>query len=340
MTLYAGIDLHSNNNFLAIRDHDGKRIFQKKLKNDPNKVLSSLEPYKEDLDQIAVESTYNWYWLADLLMDEHFEVKLANPSAIKQYEGLKHSDDKHDAFWLAEMLRLGILPTGFIYPKETRPIRDLLRKRGHLVRLRTSLILSLQNIFLRNHGKTMNVEKIKQRTHNNVTEALQDEDEDLALSGKVSKESIDYLSQKIQEIELNIQKELKSNISYKLLHTVPGIGPILALTITLETGPIERFSQVGNFTSYCRKAPSKWTSNDKKKNKGNTKNGNKYLSWAFSEAVQKARQYDKSARDYFNKKASKSNYPIAYASLANKLARASYYIMRDEVSFDHRKLFA
>lgn len=340
MTLYAGIDLHSNNCFLAIRDHDGKRIFQKKLKNNPNKILATLEPYKTDLDQIAVESTYNWYWLVDLLIDEHFEVKLANPSAIKQYDGLKHADDKHDAFWLANMLRLGILPTGFIYPKETRPIRDLLRKRGHLVRLRTSLILSLQNIFLRNHGKTMNVEKIKQKTHNNVAEALQEENEDLALSGKVSKESIDYLSQKIQEIELHIKKEIKSNIAYKFLHTVPGIGPILALTITLETGPIERFPHVGNFTSYCRKAPSKWTSNDKKKNKGNTKNGNKYLSWAFAEAVQKARQYDKPARDYFNKKVSKSNYPIAYASLANKLARASYYIMRDEVSFDHRKLFA
>ena len=340
MTLYAGIDLHSNNNLLAIQDHDGKRIFQKKLKNDPNKVLAALEPYKEDLDQIAVESTYNWYWLVDLLMDEHFEVKLANPSAIKQYEGLKHVDDKHDAFWLAEMLRLGILPTGFIYPKETRPIRDLLRKRGHLVRLRTSLILSLQNIILRNHGKTMNVEKIKQKTHNNVAEALQEENEDLALSGNVSKESIDFLSQKIQEIELHIKKEIKSNISYKFLHTVPGIGTILALTITLETGPIERFPHVGNFTSYCRKAPSKWSSNEKKKKKGNTKNGNKYLSWAFAEAVQKARQYDKSSRDYFNKKVSKSNYPIAYASLGNKLARASYYIMRDEVSFDHRKLFA
>jgi len=90
---------------------------------------------------------------------------------------------------------------------------------------------------------------------------------------------------------------------------------------------------------YCN-GTSKWISNDKKKGKGNTKNGNKYLSWAFAEAVQRARQYDKPARDFFNKKASKCEYPVAYASLANKLARAAYFIMRDEVPFDHKKLFA
>ncbi len=340
MPLYVGDDLHSNNNFLAICDQDGKRIFQKKLKNDPEVILTALEPFKHDIEQIAVESTYNWYWLVDLLMDEHYDVKLANPSAIQQYQGLKHSDDKHDAFWLAEMLRLGILPTGHIYPKETRPIRDLLRKRSHLVRLRTSLILSLQNIMTRNQGKSMNANKIKQKTQDNVALAFLDENEDLALAGQVSKDSIDFLSTQINQIELTVQKKLKSNMAYKFLHTIPGIGKILALTITLETGPVNRFHKVGDFASYCRKAPSSWTSNNKKKGKGNTKNGNKYLSWAFSEAVQKARQYDKSARDFFNKKASKSNYPIAYASLANKLARAAYFIMRDEVPFDHKKLFA
>ena len=95
------------------------------------------------------------------LMEEGYKVHLANPAAIQQYSGLKHTDDKHDAFWLAEMLRLGILSEGYIYPREERPVRDLLRKRGHLVRLRTSLIISLENIISRNLGRKLPVNEVK-----------------------------------------------------------------------------------------------------------------------------------------------------------------------------------
>jgi len=161
MGLYGGIDLHSSNNHLAISDEKDRRIFKKKLFNEPRIILETLKPYQKDLVGIVVESTFNWYWLVDFLMDEGYRVHLANPSAIKKYEGLKHSDDIHDAFWLAHLLRLGILPEGYIYPKEERPVRDLLRKRGHLVKLRTSLILSLQGIISRNCGFKLNVNEIK-----------------------------------------------------------------------------------------------------------------------------------------------------------------------------------
>jgi transposase len=150
--LYAGCDLHSNSNLLGVIDGQGKRVFKKKLSNDMGWIREVLVPFKGELVGIVVESTYNWYWLVDGLMEEGYRVHLANPSAIQQYSGMKHSDDRHDAFWLAEMLRLGILPEGYIYPRQERPIRDLLRKRGHLMRLRTSLVLSLQNILSRNLG--------------------------------------------------------------------------------------------------------------------------------------------------------------------------------------------
>jgi len=133
--LYAGCDLHGNSNFLGIIDAEGKRVFKRKLSNELLLVLDTLKPFQEELVGIAVESTYNWYWIVDGLMEEGYQVHLANHSAIQRYSGLKHSNDQHDAFWLAEMLRLGILSEGYIYPKEERPVRDLLRKRGHLVRL-------------------------------------------------------------------------------------------------------------------------------------------------------------------------------------------------------------
>jgi len=92
MGLFTGVDLHSNNGYYGIINEDEERIFKKKLPNHLPTVLSNLEPFREDIVGIVVESTYNWYWLVDGLMEEGYKVHLANPSAIKQYEGLKYSD--------------------------------------------------------------------------------------------------------------------------------------------------------------------------------------------------------------------------------------------------------
>jgi transposase len=339
MQLYTGFDLHSSNSYVGIIDENGKRAFNRKLPNDPGVILDTLRPFRNDITDIAVESTYNWYWLVDLLMAEGYKVHLANPSAIQKYTGLKYSNDRHDAFWLAEMMRLGILPEGYIYPKEDRPIRDLLRKRSHLVRLRTSLIISLQNIVSRNNGIKLKVGDVKALNTDRVAPLLADND-DLALAGKVSKETIDFLTRKIKAIEHVVQGKVKLREPYDLLLDVPGIGKILALTIMLETGSISRFDKVGNFVSYCRKVSSKWVSNDKTKGKGNKKSGNKYLAWAFSEAAEFARRLHDESRTYYNRKMQKTNFMTAHNALAHKLARAAYYIMRDHVPFSSDKLFA
>jgi transposase len=100
MRLYTAFDLHSNNSYLGIVDESGKRVFKRKLLNDPAIIIETLKPFKEDIAGIAVESTYNWYWLIDLLMAEGYKVHLANPAEIQKYTGLKYADDQHDAFWL------------------------------------------------------------------------------------------------------------------------------------------------------------------------------------------------------------------------------------------------
>ena len=337
--LYGAFDLHSSNNYLGISDEKDRRVYKKRLPNMPDVILAELEPYRNELVGVVVESTFNWYWLVDLLMEEGYRMHLANPAGIQKYKGLKHSDDQDDTFWLAHLLRLGILPEGYIYPKGERPVRDLLRKRGHLVKLRTSLINSLQGIIHRNCGVKLNATKIKALRENNVAPLLSGQ-EDLALSGMVSKEAIDYFGQQIRKVENIILGKIKLKDEYLYLLTIPGIGKILALTIMLEAGPMSRFQKVGNLTSYCRKVPSKWTSNNKKKGKGNKKNGNKYLAWAFSEAAEFARRYDDHARAFYNRKASKKNFMVAHSALAHKLARAAYYVMRDQVAFDPQKLFA
>lgn len=338
MRLYAAFDLHSNNSYLGIIDESGKRVFKRKLPNDPAIIKETLEPFKSDIQGIVVESTYNWYFLVDLLREEGYHMHLANPSKIQQYSGMKYSDDKHDAFWLAEMLRLGILPEGYIYPREDRPIRDLLRKRSHLVRLRTSLIVSLQNIVSRNLGGTLRSNDIKVLSSDRVTPLFENH-EDLAQAGRISKETIDFLTSQIKLIERTVEEKMQLRKPYDLLMSIPGVGKTLALTIMLETGSIERFKKVGNYASYCRKVSSVWLSNDKKKGKGNKKSGNKYLAWAFSEAAELARRFYPQVRSYYNRKMQQKNAMIAHAACAHKLARAAYHIMKDGVEFIPDKVF-
>src|SRR5258705_8234493 len=150
--LMAGIDLHSNNIMTGLVDREGQRVAQQKLPCELKRILEFLAPYKERLHTLAVESTYNWYWLVDGLAAAGYAVALANPAKIIQYSGLKHADDKSDAFFLAELLRLNILPTGYVYDAELRPLRDLLRRRMVLVHQLPALLLEVQQPVHPNDG--------------------------------------------------------------------------------------------------------------------------------------------------------------------------------------------
>ena len=338
MDHFIGIDLHSNNSYIAVIDTDNNRIFKKKARNNLKEVLKILAPFKEQIKGIVVESTYNWYWLVDGLIDNGYKLHLANPSAIKQYEGLKHSDDITDAFHLANLLRLNILPEGYIYPKHERPVRDLLRKRIHLVHQRTALILSFQNLVSRNLGINMHVSSVNKLNEEDLEELF--EDEHLLLSAKASISTIHFLKSRIVLLEKVLAKAAKLKNEYKLLKTVPGIWNILAQMIMFETGSIERFKKVGNYASYCRCVQSNRLSNSKSKGKGNRRNGNKYLSWAYVEAANHALWNYEYVRRYYQRKTVRTNNIVAIKAVAHKLARACYYIIRDQKEFDPAKAFA
>ncbi|MCP4410096.1 MAG: IS110 family transposase, partial [Gammaproteobacteria bacterium] len=226
----------------------------------------------EALQGLAVESTYNWYWLVDGLMDASYQVHLVNTAAVKQYEGLKYSDDHSDSRWLAHLLRLDILPQGYIYPKAARAVRDLLRKRRQLVQLRTTNLLSIQNLISRNTGHSMSANRIKQLTSPQVEELFPDRNIALAIQSNLV--VMTTLHEQIKILERAVINKAKLRPEYEYLLSTPGIGVILGLTIMLETGDIHRFAKAGNYASYCRCVGSTHTSNGKKKGKGNTKNGN------------------------------------------------------------------
>jgi transposase len=337
MKLYGGMDLHSTNVVTKLIDEEDNVVYRKKQGCDLEQILKGLEPFQDSIEGIAVESTFNWYWLVDGLLEAGYRVHLVNTAAVKQYEGLKHTDDDSDAFWLAHLLRLNILPTGYICPKASRSVRDLLRKRGQLVRQRTSHILSIHNLYARNTGSRLSNQAVKQLTKEQILDQF--EDPNLVLAIESNRSIMNALNAQIKVLEQAVIMQAKLDPRYRYLLSIDGIGPILALTIMLETGTIERFQKVGNFTSYCRCVGSEHLSNGKKKGKGNTKNGNKYLAWAFVEAANFAIRFNDQAKRFYQRKMAKRNRVVAIKAVAHKLARASYYVMRDQVAFDSAKLF-
>ena len=338
METYAGIDLHSSNNFVGVINCEDKRLYGKRHANRLDEVLRALDPFKDRLKGVVVESTFNWYWLVDGLQEHGYPVHLANPSAIKQYEGLKHTDDKWDSFWLAHMYRLGILPEGYIYPKEHRAVRDLLRRRLLFVRQRTAQILSLQSMISRNLGFKMSNNEIKKLKPQDIEQLF--DCTNLVYMATSSWATIEFLKHVIKGIERQVTSQVKLRKEFEMLNTIPGIGTILALTIMLEVGDIARFAKVGDYSSYSRCVESKRISNGKKKGENNKKNGNKYLAWAYVEAANFHRRYCVKAQSFYQSKAAKTKPVVAIKALSNKLSRASYYIMRDQVAFDEDKIFS
>ncbi len=335
---YSGIDLHSNNSVVTVMDDNDRVVAEKRLPNDLAKIIGFLSPWREELTGVVVESTYNWYWLVDGLQEAGFVVKRANTGAIKKYDGLKHSGDEADARHLAHLLRLGILPTGTILPPEHRAIRDLARKRMQLVRSRTSHILAIENIMARQQAVKITSNIIKRLTAEGVEQMGLPADVSLAIQSNLA--VIITLGAQIDLLEKRLQESVGERPDYVLLSSVPGIGRILATIILLETGPIDRFAAVGNFASYARCVDSQHTSNGKKKGEGNTRNGNKYLAWAFVEAANFALRFCPEAKRFYERKKAKTNTVVAIKALAHKLARACFHILKERKPFDVTRCFA
>lgn len=250
-----------------------------------------------------------------------------------------NTGDEHDARHLAHLLRLGVLPTGHIHPKEERAVRDLLRKRGQLVRYRTMQILSIQATVSRNvgHGlSTVEVRKLDDATIDRFCEG----NVARALAIKSNLVMLRCFDTQIAEVEALALQKAKLKPEFKKLLTVDGIWEILGMTIMYEAGDMDRFAKVGHFASYARCVGSSRWSNGKKKGEGNRKNGNKYLAWAFIEAAHYAIRYNERIRGFYQRKLAKTNKIVAAKAVAHKLARACYHVLKEQTPFDEARAFA
>lgn len=337
MALYAACDLHSNNTVLAVIDDAGTQRYRHRLPNDLPLIDAALAPFRSELTGVAVESTYNAYWLIDGLQTAGYPAQMVNTLAVPQYAGLKHGDDDSDARHLANLMRLGLLPTAYIYPREQRPLRDLLRRRMLLVQQSVRLLQSVQGYWARATGQRLSANDFRHLTRTRLADTFVDPTELFAVVSLI--QAWRALQEKVAAMEAWLAEDTRRRPDLIALRSVPGIGVVLGLTIVLESGEIARFNEVGQYTSYCRLVPALRFSNGKKKGTGNRKCGNRYLAWAWIEAANFAIRFEPAIQRWYQRNAARKPRLVALKAVAHKLARAGFYLLRDGGKFDVHRAF-
>jgi transposase len=315
-------------------------LVQEKVSNELPCILGLIEPYKETLE-VVVESSFNWYWLVDGLQEAGYEICLAHPFGLYMITGAKVKTDRRDAFALAKLLRAGVIPKAYIYPKEHRSVRDLLRRRSRLVMLRSEEYGSLRRLLYR-YG-------ILEHTRNGMKQTIEDDidmwfkDPMIRLHAQQELKRIWIYTSQIRELERAIYHCAKDRPEYALLVLVPGIGKILAMTILYEIGEISRFKSARHFSSYCRLVPGIAQSGGSSKRGRGSKQGNHYLKWAFHQAaINAVKNYPKIRRSHdrhLRRHRGRARKLIAYNIIAHRLAQAVYHILRDGSEYKEELLF-
>jgi len=330
---YCGVDLHAKTLHACVVDANGDKVLHKNFQcQEPNVFLDAIEPFRADL-VVGCESTFNWYWLADFIGEQRIPFILGHALYMKAIHGGKTKSDAIDSEKIARLIRGGNFPLAHSYPKEHRATRDLLRRRTFLVRRRAEALTHIQMVHHQhNLPKPTNIKYKANR--NGVGDQLPSEHARLMVD--VDFRLLEAYDTQISRLELELTKAAKithPQIYYRLT-TVPGIGPVLALTLMHEIESIKRFPGVGNFLSYCRLVKGSHTSAGKNYGSPGAKMGNAYLRWAFGEAICILKRESPEVRTLGERLEKKHGKGRAMNILAVKLGRAIFYMLRDDRAFD------
>jgi transposase len=337
---YCGIDLSARDSHICVVDESLTIHLQQKVANDLTRIASLLLPFNPHLKTV-VESTFNWYWFVDGLLNLGFDVCLAHTLGLSFITKAKIKTDRRDAFSLAKLLSAGLIPKAYIYPAPTRPLRDLLRRRLRVVQMRSHEYASLRQLLLR--------EGILSSSPNEIKLA---DDSDLhgwfnhplvRMSASQHLDRIDLLSTQIQHLEQQILDSTRNNSDYKRLLEIAGIAKILALTILYEVGEITRFNSLRQFSSYCWLVPGVAQSGTVSRRGRSSKQGNHYLKSAFNQAaVAAVRSHPVIGRCFerhLQRHRGSAGKLVAYNIIAHRLAQALYYVLRDGADYREELLF-
>src|SRR6516162_1351796 len=338
---YCGVDLHARTLSLCILDDKGTIVRQKTITAGPDAFLQAVAPFRDGL-AIACECMFAWYWLADLCEQEKIPFVLGHALYMKAIHGGKAKTDKIDADKIAVLLRGGMLPQAYVYPKGMRETRDLLRRRTFLVRKRAEALVHLTNT-----NSQYNLPPFPKKlayAANRAELSLPDRFTDPSVRKNVELDLalIDTYDEQVGAVELYLTRTAKVDDpqAYARLRSVPGVGPVLTLVLLYEIHDIRRFPEVGQFLSYARLVRCVHESAGTRKGTGGNKIGNAHLKWAFSEATCLFLRSSERARQWLTRREKKRGKARALGAFAARLGRAVYHMLRKHEAFDVTRFFA
>jgi transposase len=339
MKFYCGIDLGARKTHVCLIDEDDHKLLDMKMYNDLELIEAALHPYKSSLEVVA-ESTINWEWLVYGLQKYGYEVKLAHTLGLKAITWSKKKTDTWDAFTLAKLLRGRLIPEAYIYPYALRPVRDLVRERIRLVTKRATEYGAINRMLLKYNIQGFDRNAVKHLSEQDMHELYHHPF--VRVKETMELQRIELLTEQIRHIEKALFERARQDSMFSLLQTIPGIGDILALTILYEVGDIDRFAHSRAFCSYCRVVPGIHQSSARAYRSPNSKQGNRYLKWCFSQAALMAIRFYPQIQRLYERLAAKRRKAarlVARSIIAHKLAQAAFQVMKHQVAYKEELLF-
>lgn len=330
MSMYCGVDLHSQSVQICIINESGAKVKESRLSTDLGLILKVLDAYGPDV-QVAVESTNNWYWLVDGLQEAGYDVRLAHTFALKLISQAKVKTDRRDAHKLARLLRIGELPEGYIYPKEQRGLRDLIRRRQKLAWDRARCYQEIRGFMLKHNCNSMSTGELKLLDPADLAKLPFPEETRMYCELVLEKSFL--LSGQIQTVEAYLKKRTSHEPMVQTLQGLPGIGPLLAMVIFYETGDITRFISRRHYSSYCRVVPPVSQTGETVHRGPGGKAGNVYLKCAYSQAAVSAVSHYSDIRRFRDRKIgprpSRLRRLVANCIVAHRLALAAFVLLSE-----------
>lgn len=327
--LYAGIDLHKTYMFVTVMNKDGYIQRQGRYENKEHTLIPALLQYGKSIEA-TVESSYGWYWLADELDGAGIPFLLAHPKKVNAIVGKKKTD-KEDSKVLADLLRTNLLPQSYIPTKMERNLKELLRFRLYLVEERSTIKRRLHDLLAKQNIQCAYTDILGKKAQEWLktlpcpSPYRQEIDSCLVLS--------ESLTHQIEQFTNQVTGHVKDDANAQLLDTIPGIGDILALTLSVEIGDVHRFANDRALASYAGVVPSVHSSGDKTHYGPVSKHGNKYIRWALAEALVHVTGDGKPLHDWYEQLKAKKGSAKARVAVMNKLMRIIYAVLTKRIPY-------